>query len=141
MQLKIIKGDLFASSDSLCHCVSRCLRMGKGIAKTFRSKFGNVKQLKEQNSDIGQVAKLKLSDTKFIYYLITKERYFHKPTYQDLEKSLCAMRDHMLANSVTKVSMPKIGCGLDNLDWTQVKQLLTQVFDDTNVEITVYMLK
>ena len=37
-----IKGDLFtcAKEASLAHCVSRCLSMSKGIAVTFKQKFG-----------------------------------------------------------------------------------------------------
>ena len=47
-KIQIIKGDLFTCSNnaSLAHCISRDLAMGKGIAKLFKEKFGNVKQLR-----------------------------------------------------------------------------------------------
>lgn len=35
-QLVEINGNLFDSSDSLCHCVSTDLKMGKGIAIEFK---------------------------------------------------------------------------------------------------------
>lgn len=46
----------------------------------FKSKFGQVASLKSQGADIGEVAWLKHND-RFVYYLITKERYWDKPTY------------------------------------------------------------
>lgn len=43
-------GDLFScpKTASLAHCVSADLRMGKGIASTFKQRFGGVDELKEQ---------------------------------------------------------------------------------------------
>ena len=45
-----MKGDLFdcPETDSLVHCVSEDLRMGKGIAVTFKKKFGGVEELEAQ---------------------------------------------------------------------------------------------
>lgn len=48
------------------------------------------------------------------------------------------MRDHMVANKVKQVAMPKIGCGLDRLVWPEVEKRLTNVFKDNDVEIDVY---
>ena len=45
----------------------------------------------------------------YIYYLITKKRASHKPTYENLRKSLEAMKSHCLRNGVTKLSMPRQG--------------------------------
>lgn len=52
--LKEIKGDLFScpASTSLAHCVSEDLRMGKGIATLFKTKFGRVSELKAQGNEL-----------------------------------------------------------------------------------------
>ena len=44
-------GDLFSSpdTDSLAHCVSQDLGMGKGIAVLFKKTFGGVEELKSQS--------------------------------------------------------------------------------------------
>lgn len=34
----------------------------------------------------------------------------------------------------------RIGCGLDRLDWKKVSTMLEEVFEDTNIHITVYTL-
>ena len=90
---------------------------------------------------IGDVAVLKREKEKrFIYYLITKEKYSHKPTYKSLADSLTSMKEHMLRNGVMKLSMPRIGCGLDLLEWGKVEEMLRDMFSDMDLQITVYTL-
>ena len=49
-----VKGDLFSCDKdaSLAHCVSADLRMGKGIATTFKTRFGGVNELRSQSNDL-----------------------------------------------------------------------------------------
>jgi len=49
MSLTEVRGNLFTSSDSLVHCVSRDLHMGKGIATEFKKQFGGVDELSQQS--------------------------------------------------------------------------------------------
>ena len=87
----------------------------------------------------GGVAVLKRGQ-RFVYYLITKEKYWNKPTYQTLRNSLEAMRSHCQKNRVTNVSMPRIGCGLDGLNWNKVVEIVKGVFSNTDISITVFTL-
>lgn len=90
---------------------------------------------------IGEAAILGPYDqNRYIYYLITKENYWNKPTYDTLRDTLLTMRDHMDAHGVKSLSIPRLGCGLDGLLWGQVKQLIKKVFADRDVRITVYSL-
>lgn len=136
-----IKGDLFSASKaySLAHCVAVDLRMGAGIATAFRDKFGQIKNLKEQRQKVGGVAVLKDND-RFIYYLVTKSHSYKKPTYEDLLLSLKAMKRHMIKENVRKLAIPRIGCGLDRLQWKKVRKQLLNVFANVDMEIVVYTL-
>ena len=51
------------------------------------------------------------------------------------------MKELVITHKVNAVSMPKIGCGLDKLEWPKVRQILTDVFKDLNFKITVYSLE
>ncbi|CAH1798937.1 unnamed protein product [Owenia fusiformis] len=135
------KGDLFScpENESLAHCISEDCAMGKGIAVIFKKKFGGIQELKSQGVKTGGVAVLKRKD-RFIYYLITKVRYFNKPTYDSLTKSLHAMKTHCQQNNVKHISMPRIGCGLDGLSWDKVSKILTDLFSGSGITITVYTL-
>lgn len=137
-----IDGDLFSAPKtfSLAHCVAADLRMGAGIAIKFRHKFGQINKLKEQRQKVGGVAVLKDND-RFIYYLVSKNLSYEKPTYRDLFLSLNGMKSHMVKNNVNKLAIPRIGCGLDRLQWKKVRKLLHKVFGDVAVEIVVYTFK
>ncbi|XP_056240701.1 ADP-ribose glycohydrolase OARD1 [Seriola aureovittata] len=140
-RLDYVTGNLFAcpKDEALAHCISEDCRMGAGIAVTFKQRFRGVAELKEQNKLTGQCAVLR-RDRRFIYYLITKKKASQKPTYESLRLSLEDMKLHCEKNGVTKISMPRIGCGLDRLEWARVSEILEQVFKHTNISITVYSL-
>ncbi len=143
MKLIEIKGDLFSAdeNDCLAHCVSQDLHMGKGIAVTFKNKYGNVNVLKLQNPTIGKFVLLpKPNSNGFIYYLVTKSKYYGKPLLEDLTKSLISMKAHMVENKVRNLAMPRIGCGLDGLKWTNVKDVIIEVFSDMEILIKIYKL-
>uniref|UniRef100_A0A3P8RTM2 Uncharacterized protein n=1 Tax=Amphiprion percula TaxID=161767 RepID=A0A3P8RTM2_AMPPE len=78
-----------------------------------------------------------LREDHFIYYLVTKQRAFHKPTYNSLLHSLEDMRSHCIWNGVHKLSMPRIGCGLDQLEW--ILSLIFYIFMDTGITITAFL--
>lgn len=141
-KLQLVEGDLFScpADESLAHCISEDCRMGAGIAVQFKKRFQGVKELEAQQKRTGECAVLKRSQ-KYVYYLITKEKYNQKPTYDSLRKSLLAMKAHCLENGVTSISMPRIGCGLDRLDWDKVEVMIKEVFQDVDICITVYTLK
>ncbi|CAF3753503.1 unnamed protein product [Rotaria magnacalcarata] len=147
-----IQGDLFSASSntSLANCVSRDLCMSKGIATLFRNRFGQVDELKKQVSltfhefvfidvPVGNCAFITVGD-RCIFYLVTKEKYFHKPTMATLESSLHVMRDLCIKNNVHRLAMPRIGCGLDKLNWDQVSRLIQRVFAEDDIEITIYSI-
>merc|ERR1712223_1061071 len=48
------------------------------------------------------------------------------------------MEEHMVRKGVEEVAMPRIGCGLDLLEWRRVKQLLEEVFKDSGRKIVVF---
>lgn len=56
MPIKYITGDLFKSKDCLAHCVSKDLRMSRGIAVEFKRRFGGMLDLASQKKQIGEVA-------------------------------------------------------------------------------------
>jgi len=128
-------GDLFDAPEgfALAHCVSRDLRMSRGIAVIFRDRFGRVDDLRAQNPGVGESAVLRFPGTRFpdVFYLVTKERYFDKPTLRTLEASLLHMRESLM----TPLAIPHLGCGLDRLAWDDVRPMIERVFRDREVRV------
>lgn len=128
-----ITGDLFDNVQDRVpvHCISQDCKMGKGIALPMKKKYN-----------------LDFNASKYpdcIYYngvlnLITKKRYFDKPTYQTLTEALKIARDICMKQDITRLAMPRIGCGLDLLHWGKVKVIIKEVFQNDDIDILVCSL-
>ncbi len=141
-------GDLFAVPEDYClaHCISADFAMGKGIVLEFNRRFDMKRLLRQrypnyladyrQNATGGDC----LREGR-VLNLITKERYFQKPTLATMEAALRRMRELCLEEGIAKVAMPTIGAGLDRLAWGEVSALVQGVFGDTGIEILVCRLK
>ncbi|CAG8583436.1 6259_t:CDS:1 [Ambispora gerdemannii] len=137
-----IQGDLFTDhppGDSLAHCISEDLRMGKGIADIFKKKFRGLQELKEQNKKVGQVAYLE-RDGRYIFYIITKEKYFHKPSKANFERALNDLRVVCEEMGVKNLSIPRIGTGLDKLPLEYVHNVIDATFQGSDMRILMYYL-
>ncbi|XP_014103045.3 ADP-ribose glycohydrolase OARD1-like [Bactrocera oleae] len=134
-----VEGDLFGAPEthSLAHCVGADFAMGAGIAVKFKQIYGQVDKLLAQGVQSGGVAVLQDKE-RYIYYLVTKPQSWGSPTYDSLRASLVAMREHMRKNKVQKLAIPRIGCGIDGLEWDKVSAELCKVFGDEELEIVVY---
>ena len=125
-------GSLFESKDSIAYCISSDFRMSAGIARSFTRKFlYNFPESTKSPVFVQQI------DDRFIYRLVTKKHFFQKPTYDSLRQSLEKMTNHANKHKVTRISMPKAGCGLDRLEWHKVERLIKEIFAQSNLTITV----
>ena len=107
--------------------------MSAGIARSFKRQFP-YKFPESTNSPLF----VQQVDDRFIYHLVTKKRFFQKPTYDSLRQSLEAMTNHADKHKVTQISMPKAGCGVDRLEWYKVERLIKESCAQSNLTITVY---
>lgn len=137
------QGDLFAEDIlreyALCHCISSDFALGAGIAKTF-SAMGVKRRLCEEFPRLWQGRGYCLFvevNGILVTNLVTKERYFHKPTLDTLRQSLEDLCKQVAERNLKKLAMPKIGCGLDKLKWEDVSAVVKEVFDETDLEILV----
>lgn len=137
------KGDLFAedilSKYALCHCISSDFALGAGIAKAFAA-MGVKMQLCENFTKQWQgrgYCLMTETNGVTVGNLVTKERYFHKPTLETLWQSLEDFHKKALEINLKKIAMPKIGCGLDKLAWEDVRAAIKEVFESTELEILV----
>lgn len=142
MRLIEIRQDLFKVTRDyyLTHCISGDYALGAGIAKTFNEKYDMRAKLHkkypfQKGEESKNVGKALLVDN--VFNLVTKTRYYQKPLYKDLCAALLDMRTKCENLGITKLAMPKIGCGLDKLEWQNVRQLIEYAFGDMDIEIFV----
>lgn len=144
MLYKEIRKDLFDMPEDyyLAHCISADFGMGKGIVVEFNKRFDMKRKLQATHPDyINQYTHYKMCGDCIlegrVFNLITKERYYQKPTYASLLGALNVCKNVCIENDIKKVAMPMIGCGLDRLEWQKVSNMLKNVFDQTDMEIVV----
>lgn len=138
-----VKCDLFTIGKEyhLAHCISADFALGAGIAVQFNKRFGIKNQLRKKYP--GYVSTWRGGDCILegnVLNLVTKQHYWSKPTYQNLEEALVKMRNVCEENNIKRVGVPMIGCGLDRLNWNRVSSILKHVFVDTDIEILVCRL-
>jgi hypothetical protein len=149
MILKEEQRDLFSVPHGyyLAHCISADYALGAGVAKQIEERYGMKEMLKrslvgsfvdglELWDDLGPCCIARAN----VLNLITKKRCFHKPTLDDLKEALIDMRACCQERAIQKIAMPRIGCGLDRLNWDDVRPMIEEIFADTDIEIIVCVL-
>lgn len=141
------KRDLFEVPEdyALVHCISADFALGAGIAKEFQKRYKTKDELKERLPNYhwhgGDCLGTGSRNTRAVFNLVTKDKYWYKPHYKDLEDALNELREVAELSGYNKLAMPKIGCGLDGLKWEKVKPIIQQVFEWSNVEILICSLE
>ena len=51
------------------------------------------------------------------------------------------MKSHASTNGVSSIAIPKLGCGLDQMNWQEVVKKIRGVFAYADVQIVLYTLK
>ena len=162
MIYKEVQADLFDYYDKgyyVAQCLSADLVAGAGIAVLFNQKLDMKNKLLNNfphkgyvyftNSD-GTGAEVFIPTALIqdrVFNLITKDRVWEKPIYQDLTIALNFMRlkiIEMLKENIPnadKIALPLIGCGIDGLEWKMVRKAIKEVFGDLDIEIVVCYLE
>lgn len=122
---------------ALCHCVGKDFWMSEGVAADFKDEFGGQDDLQAQEMGVGEVAVLKKYN-KVVYYLVSKEKSTGKPKLADLVLCLIELKKKCIEDEVRELAMPRIGAGLDRLDWEVVKKEVNKVFIDSDIKVTAY---
>lgn len=150
MKLIEIKKNLFDMKGyAFAHCISADFALGAGIAKEFDRRYDCRKYLFGifEKSWVPRWVKYRggcipvfADNDVVIFNLVTKRNYWNKPTLTTLGEALCWMKEQCEVYHINKVAMPRIGCGLDKLNWVDVRPLIENVFADTDIEIVVCSL-
>ena len=128
---------------SIGHCKSVDARLSKGFANILSHRISCLRSTcRKAKFFMGQVYPFWDSTGKrYIYNLVTKERFFDKPNLSILSKTLKTMKTHAIANFVSTIDKPKLDCGLDQINWQEVVILLRDIFAYADVQLLVYTLE
>ena len=127
---------------SIGHCSSADAWMSKGFAQFLSERVPRLRRTCRQAHLLkDQVFPFRDSSSiRYIYNLVTKEKHSDKPDMQTLATTLKSMQSHATMHGVSTIAIPKIGCGLDQMNWQDVVKLLRDIFAYSDTQIVVYSL-
>lgn len=123
----------------VAHSISNDWALGKGVAKLLDREF-SIKKYYYNNFEKTKVTDVFCTNTVFsLYNLITKEHFWDKPTYDSITDTLVNLKISIIENKLNnyELIMPRIGCGLDKLDWAIIKSIIEDILLDTVPNITI----
>lgn len=162
MKLTYVQGDLFNVFEELfkqgknpvaAHCIAADFGMSGGIAAQFVKRMNMRALLHEVMADQGRKTAENPYDKGYgktyvgimgeairaahVYNLITKRWTYEKPTYTDFITALESLRDNMVKAGENLLVIPKLGCGIDGMEWPAVNRLIKYTFGATNIHVIV----
>ena len=135
------------------HCISEDCAMGAGVVMAFRKAFPGLKascieyvnNFERAYQDSIFVPYRHVDKGHVVYNMFTKERYWYhagkgisyEKYLENLKDSLGYVKAMMIQHNENKLAMPKIGSGLDRCKWEDVKNIIIDVFSETDIEILI----
>lgn len=149
---KEVKGDIFegilfkAVTDSTVYyaqCISADGAMGAGIAVQF-NKWFDTKHLVNKQMDEFLKDDIRILEVGKCWYqepvfnLVTKSRYWEKPTIESFKRSVkhlvdCVENVKLAGNKIKEIKCPMLGCGIDSLNWDDVRPILMELAADLDL--------
>ena len=129
----------FQANTAIAHCISADAKMSEGFEETICRRVNGLQKIcRRAKTTVGSALPYwDPESNNFIYNLVTKSKFFEKPKLDNIRLSLANMRGHALPNNITKISMPKSGCGLDKLQCTDVFKLIQDTFKYSGIQIQI----
>ena len=143
--LQIVNGNensILEQPNSIGHCISADAQMRKGFAQFLSERVPRLKRTcRRANPLKDQVFPFwDSSSGRYIYNLVTEDKYSDKPDLQTLATTLQNMQAHATMHGVLTIAIPKLGFGPDEMNWQDVVKLLRNIFAYSEIQILVYPL-
>lgn len=126
----------------IIHAVSEDGEFGAGLSKQIEEVYSvkkefreKVQKYKESRGNCPLVAVKR--DKRTIINVITKKRYFDKPTPMEVKRSLEDLKRWLDFFKIKEWCLPEFSCGRDQLDYDKVIDFITEIFGKS--EMTIYM--
>lgn len=145
--IRFTQGNLLESqAEALVNTVNTVGVMGKGIALMFKERFSanfvayaaacKAKQVQTGKMFVTEVHEL--GGPRWIVNFPTKRHWKAPSELAWVKDGLQDLRRFLLANEVKSIAIPPLGAGNGGLDWSEVREQITQALEDLDVEIFVY---
>lgn len=137
-----VEGDLLTSScAALVNPVNLVGISGAGLAKQFRKNFPLNQSFYELACRTRQIRVGKVFccwEGVWIINFPTKTHWRKTSRLEDIESGLVSLRSALAHHEITSVAIPKLGCGLGGLRWTDVRERVETALESWGGLVEVY---
>jgi O-acetyl-ADP-ribose deacetylase (regulator of RNase III) len=141
-----VVGNLFdADVDALAHGVNCQGSMGGGIAAEFARRYPKMKDRYAELCEARLLNPgsyyLRRSDKPAIYNLATQQLPGPDAQLEWIEIAVKAMLKDAESVGMKSIAMPRIGCGIGGLQWSEVGPAIQKLATQSSIDLTVYVLQ
>ena len=117
---------IFQANSAITLCISADSKINKRVAETLCRRVNGLGEYCQRAETIegSTLSYWNPESNNFIYKLVSKPKFYEKPTLDNLRIAIENMRGHALLNNVSRITLPETGCELDKLQWINVFQLI-----------------
>ncbi len=142
-----MKGNLLEdSAEVYVNTVNTVGVMGKGIALQFKQAFPDVfkqyaKDCKSGNVQVGKMHVVpveSLTNPLFIIHFPTKKHWRNPSKLTYIQDGLRDLVKVVQELDVKSIALPPLGCGNGGLEWSVVRPLIIDAFEDVSVDVHLY---
>lgn len=115
----------------VAHCIPADLTFHGNIAQTINN-YWNVQEILDDRVFEPKVGKV--SKVNNVYNLIASPKKFERTNMEILSQCVQDLAERCYDEDVYYLAMPRIGCGSNKLNWTEVRQMILKTFSDYYTE-------
>ena len=128
--------NIFEKNNNIVHCISNDKSLSKGFAEQIDSHFQSRQFLKGRH---GKVIPQPIYENKTLFHLVTKEKYYDKPTLNRISECLIELKNYCVNNDIFELHMPKICSGLDKFDFKIIRGKIEEIFKESHIKISIHV--
>jgi len=142
------KGNILESTDEAIVIPVNCVGiMGRGLAKQFADKHPGAKRIYQMACNGGLLSveecyACELSETNplYAYFLATKDHWRNPSKITYVKMGLESLAKKLIMYKIASISIPPLGCGLGQLKWLDVHNLIIDTLSKyaREGEVTIY---
>lgn len=140
--LRMEKGNLLNALDedydAIAHCVGAAIKMKQGKAKKIREKYPLEEPLTEKLK-VGDIMVQEYQDN-YILHVVTKNFSNILPSEEDHTLAIKNLASKCEELAIERLAIPKMGCGLDALEWSKCSLIINDYFNNKHTIATVMCL-
>lgn len=144
MPIKYVHGDIFNSRCSvIVNPVNTKGVMGKGLALKFKERYPAMFSFYVNWCHQGTVTVRKpllwIGSGRQVLCFATKEHWRDPSRLEYIALGLEWLVANYRRIGITSIAFPKLGCGLGQLEWSEVKEIMEIYLTDLPIDVEIYI--